>query len=102
GEHKANKDARQRIVASIISCSVSIVIARLIAWAFPFRVRPISDPTNGLQFPASPVDWENWSSFPSDHAILFFAFTTCLFYTSRALGWIAVFDTVFLVCLPKI
>jgi len=98
-----NKNVREIIISAMLACVASLVIARLIVLAFPSRVRPIADPTNGLHFPPEPlVDWQNWSSFPSDHAIMFFTLTTCLFYVSRALGWIALLDSMFLVCLPRI
>jgi undecaprenyl-diphosphatase len=103
GEDTAkNKDAREVIISAMLACVVSIVIARLVVMAFPFRVRPISDPTNGLHFPASRMDWQNWSSFPSDHAMMFFTLTTCLFFVSRVMGWIALFDSVVLICLPRV
>ena len=103
GEDKdKNKEAREVIISTMLACLVSILFARLVVLAFPFRVRPISDPTNGFHFPAAPIDWHNWSSFPSDHAIMFFTLTTGLFFISRVLGWIALMDSVFLVCLPRI
>src|SRR5262249_19642899 len=70
--------------------------------SFPFRMRPLADPSNGLHFLPATTTWERWSSIPSDHAILFVALTTCLFSISPALGWVALFDTVFLVCLPRL
>ncbi|PYI86405.1 MAG: hypothetical protein DME26_09070 [Verrucomicrobia bacterium] len=103
GEDKdKNKEAREVIISTMLACLVSVLFARLVVLAFPFRVRPISDPTNGFHFPAAPIDWHNWSSFPSDHAIMFFTLTTGLFFISRVLGWIALMDSVFLVCLPRI
>ena len=103
GEDKdKNKPVREIIITANVACFVSILFARLVVLALPFRVRPNSDPTNGLHFPAATIDWHNWSSFPSDHAIMFFTLTTCLFFISRVLGWIALLDTVVLVCLPRI
>lgn len=97
-----NKDARETIISGMLACLCSIIIARIIVMAFPFRVRPIADPSNGFHFPAETIDWENWSSFPSDNAIMFFALTVCLFSISRVFGWIALLDTVFLICLPRV
>ena len=97
-----SKAAREGLAASVFACGLSIFLARVIVALLPFRIRPISDPTNGFHFPLATVNWAEWSSFPSDHAILFGAFTTCLFFISASMGWIAVLDTVFLVCLPRI
>jgi len=101
-DNDKNKGARETIISGMLACLFSIIIARLIVLAFPFRVRPIADPTNGFHFPADTIDWENWSSFPSDNAIFFFVLTTCLFSISRTFGWIALLDTVFLICLPRV
>jgi undecaprenyl-diphosphatase len=84
-------------------CSAALLLSRVIVKVFlPFRVRPLCDATSGLHFPAGTTDWQNWSSFPSDHAILFFTLTVGLFSISRLLGWIALLDTVFLICLPRL
>lgn len=101
GENK-NRAARETIISGMLTCLASIVLTRLVIMMLPFRVRPLCDPANGLHFPAATTDWEHWSAFPSDHAIMFFALTTCLFFVSRAMGWIALLDTVFLVCLPRL
>jgi membrane-associated phospholipid phosphatase len=98
-----NKPVREIIISGMLACVVSLVMARLAVLALPFRIRPIADPTNGLHFPKeSFVDWQNWSAFPSDHAIMFFALTTTLFFVSRVLGWIALLDSVFLVLVPRV
>jgi undecaprenyl-diphosphatase len=104
GEDKDTKNdaTRQAIISAVLACLASILIARLAVLPFPFRIRPISDPTNGLHFPPGQTDWQNWSSFPSDHAIMFFTLTMCLFSISHVMGWIALIDTVFLVCLPRV
>lgn len=104
GEDKdaKNFDTRGAIVSTIVACFASILIARLVVLAFPFRIRPIANPTLGWHFPPAKIDWQNWSSFPSDHAIMFFTLTTCLFFVSNVVGWIALIDTVFLICLPRI
>jgi len=44
----------------------------------------------------------NWSSFPSDHAVLFSMLATCLFFISRPLGLIAALDAALLICFPRV
>jgi len=102
GEDQDNRKAREVIISTMLACLVSILFARVAVLAFPFRIRPLADPTNGLHFPLTTFDWAPWSSFPSDHAIMFFTLTTALFFISRTMGWIALLDTVFLICLPRI
>lgn len=97
-----NKAAREAVISAMLACFISILIARLAVLALPFRVRPLSDSANGLHFPPDSFGFQNWSSFPSDHAIMFLALTTCLFSISRTVGWIALLHSVFVVCLPRI
>jgi undecaprenyl-diphosphatase len=98
-----NKDARETIICAMLACPVSILIARLATLTLPFRVRPLADTASGLHFYSSgSFTWMNWSSFPSDHAIMFFTLTTCLFCISRALGWIALLQSMIMACLPRV
>lgn len=101
--NEKNKDARERIISTMLACPVSILVARLAMLALPFRVRPLADTGSGLHFYSSgSFTWENWSSFPSDHAIMFFTLTTCLFFISRPLGWIALLHSTVMACLPRV
>ena len=43
-----------------------------------------------------------WSSFPSDHAALFFCLAVSLWIVSRRLGWVALGYTLVVICLPRI
>jgi len=42
------------------------------------------------------------SSFPSDHAALFFALAVAIFFASRRAGWFAFFYSLVLICLPRV
>lgn len=97
-----NIETRQSILSTLMVCFGTVLLARMLVTLFHFRVRPLCDPANGFHFPPGTTDWENWSSFPSDHAIMFFTLTVGLFTVSRPLGWIALVDTVFLICLPRV
>ncbi len=97
-----NKEPRAIVISGMLACVVSLILIRLIALVLPFRVRPLVDPTNGLHFPKDNFDWVNWSSFPSDHAILLATLTTCLFFISRLCGWIALLDSTLLVLVPRV
>ena len=93
---------REKIVAGLLGSLVCIVAVRLMAELLPFRVRPLADPLNGLNFPIRVGGWGNWSSFPSDNTVLFFLLTVCLFGASRMVGFVALFDTIFLICFPRV
>ena len=59
-------------------------------------------PELGISFSQGNVALESWSSFPSDHAVLFFTLAAGLWLISRPIGLIALFHAIFVVCLPRI
>jgi membrane-associated phospholipid phosphatase len=68
----------------------------------PFRYRPLNDPDLGLRLPfgVDPVSLNHFSSFPSGHAMLFFALSVPLWMRSRWLGAAAAGWTLLAICLP--
>ena len=55
-----------------------------------------------LPLGVDPQALEHWSSFPSDHAALAFAVSTCLWRASRPLGAACYIWSIFIICLPRI
>jgi undecaprenyl-diphosphatase len=47
-------------------------------------------------------DLTGWSSFPSDHAVLFFTLSTGLFFIRRTTGVLALFYSLVFVALPRV
>jgi undecaprenyl-diphosphatase len=94
-------EAREKIVASFIGGMLCVGLVRVMALVLPFRTRPLANTSLCLTFPVATDTWGHWSSFPSDHAALFFSLTVCLFSISTRLGLLALADTVFLICLPR-
>ena len=70
----------------------------------PFRPRPIHDATLALHVPIGLLSdvMTNWSSFPSDHATLFFALAAGLFFVSRGLGIVAAVYVMLVIALPRV
>jgi undecaprenyl-diphosphatase len=101
------QSAREKIVSAVIGALISLVVSRVLASALPFRVRPLYQTDIGFISPHLPAfarlsELENWSSFPSDHAALFFALSIGLWRCSRTIGSIAlVFSTIW-VCLVRV
>ncbi len=93
---------REKIISTVIVSGISIVLARLLTHLLPFRARPFSNPEVGLTFPRGQEALESWSSFPSDHAVLFFCLATGVYLCSRSLGKLAFFHAIVFVCLPRI
>ncbi len=98
---RQSEDAmRDRIDVIRIATAIcfTIVIARALQILLPGRPRPINDPSLAFVAPfTQPLDvLEHWSSFPSDHAVVFFALATAIWARYRLLGavaflWITVF-----------
>ena len=87
---------RRRKIAAIVPLALfGIVLARLMADLLPFRERPLR--TVALHFQMPPVlklsVLYGWSSFPSDHAVLFVALSVGLLMASRLLGSLALLYT---------
>lgn len=95
---------RALVLATHLGAIAGVAAARAFALMFPFRDRPLD--ARGLGFhvldPRWNADIHQWSSFPSDHAVLFFALATGITLLHRKigiamLGYAAVVD-----CLPRI
>jgi undecaprenyl-diphosphatase len=101
-EHQA--DHRRSLLTGMLACLVTVVVARSLAHLLPFRDRPMANAAIHFQHPYS---WRSdglidWSSFPSDHAAMFFALAMCLFFVWRAAGIVALCHTLVVICLPRI
>ena len=95
---------REYLFYGIIACFISVLAARVIADILPFRERPSLNAALHFQLPYS-VDLSSvigWSSFPSDHATLFFALATCILFVSRGAGILALAHAFFVVSLPRV
>lgn len=95
---------RARLVATLAASFLAICIARLLALSLPFRYRPMHDETIAFQLPSgmSTTLLGGWSSFPSDHAVLYFALAAGLFCASRTIGIVALIYTAVFIALPRV
>lgn len=95
---------REVVIATLVSGVVALLLGRLLAHYLPFRVRPIYNPDLHLHFPASEGEHEMrfWSSFPSDHAMMWMAVATGLFFVSLRLGIGAILYTAVFICAPRV
>jgi undecaprenyl-diphosphatase len=95
---------REILFFGIITSVLSIAVARILADALPFRARPLHNPALHFRLPYGMDGREfiGWSSFPSDHAVLFFALATSIFFASRRLGSLALCHSFFIICLTRV
>ncbi|KVO25658.1 phosphatase PAP2 family protein [Burkholderia ubonensis] len=102
GPHSERR--REMIVATIASGLVALAAGRLLAKTLPFRLRPIYNPELHLHFPSSELraaTLQTWSSFPSDHAMLWMAISAGIFLMSRRVGVLALLYTIVFICVPR-
>jgi undecaprenyl-diphosphatase len=102
-DHERDR-SRDYIVPTVLLACVAVLLTRGIVAFLPFRTRPLHTPALHflLPFAMNPRTLLGWSSFPSDHAVLFFALATGLFCISRQTGrWAALYVAV-VICWPRL
>lgn len=102
--HENPPYVRQHVISTLLSCLVAIVLAKALTLTLPFRLRPIHEASVDFVLPYGTVSTalEGWSSFPSDHAVLFYALSTGLLFVSRRVGIFALVYTTLFIGLPRI
>jgi undecaprenyl-diphosphatase len=100
----SHPEKREILIFGLVGSVFSLFIARGLALSMPFRERPLANSQAGVTIPYgfNHSDLMDWSSFPSDHATLFFCLAVTLWMISRRLGVIAICHAVFFVSLPRI
>jgi membrane-associated phospholipid phosphatase len=90
-------------IEALLGMFGALVISRIIQDVSPERPRPLhsGNPDFVLPFGVESTNLENWSSFPSDHAALVFAFSTAVWCANRRLGAACYVWSVLVVCLPR-
>jgi undecaprenyl-diphosphatase len=97
--------ARERLLAGLVGSLVALCIARVLSYVLPIRQRPLLEPSMHFVPPFGLSDqsnWTNWSSFPSDHAALFFAIVTGMWLAKRRAGIFALLYVIIAICLPRL
>lgn len=93
---------REALMAAIIACFPALAVARVLSWIID-RPRPLNETGYMFRVPyREKLVWEGPASFPSDHAVLFFALAAGIFLASRKTGWFAFGYVLIFICLPRI
>ncbi len=94
---------RRMIVASTVAALFVALVVRVMQTGLPFHPRPLHAPPFGLNIPLGvhPESLKTWSSFPSDHAALFFALAIPIWTWSRPFGIVAFCWVLVVICLPR-
>ena len=96
------QERRDVLFSGLLGALLSLVIGRAMQLFLPFRPRPMNNPELGFHLPLG-VDQKmgDMSSFPSDHAALFFSLVTVLFLVWPLLGVLAGLEVAVVICLPR-
>lgn len=97
-------ERRQTILTALACAILAIGVARALQTLLPYRERPLHNEALNLVTPVGihPGTLDGWSSFPSDHAVLFFALATAVWRLHRPLGVLAFLWSALVICLPRI
>lgn len=91
---------RARVIDAIACGLAALFVGRVLALALPFRERPLSRPE--LHFVSDiETTLRTWSAFPSDHAVMGFAFAAAIYRLSPRAGWWVALHAAVVICLPR-
>jgi len=95
---------RDELVVALLGAIVAVVLARSLQVLLPFHSRPLHASPVDFHMPltVNPETLNTFSSFPSDHSVLFFALSVPLFRRSRVLGCLAMLWTLVVIDLPRV
>lgn len=93
---------RERLVRCLIGVLAAVLLARAAQNFLPYRPRPMFAELEGFRTLAGfKSALRNWSSMPSDHAVISFALAAVIFHGSRVFGILAFIWAAAVVCLPR-
>lgn len=100
----ARRRTREYLLATLAAAMVGLFLAREMAAALPFRVRPMYVELLKFRTPfgADESFFVAWSSFPSDHAVLLCALAAGLWKVSRPVGALALAYVLGVVCAGRV
>jgi undecaprenyl-diphosphatase len=103
-KRRSPTENRAKLIATIPLAIAGVVAARVLAKILPFRERPFRTSALHFQLPhgMSTERLYSWSSFPSDHAVLFIALAVGVFFASRRLGLLALSYVVLFIMAPRV
>jgi undecaprenyl-diphosphatase len=102
--HVAGGQTRSRVLATLLASVLATGAARALTVLTPYRDRPMQEAGLDFVLPHGvPLNWwDSHTSFPSDHAVLFFALSLGIWLASRRLGWIVVAYVTMVIALPRV
>jgi undecaprenyl-diphosphatase len=102
GRTAKDEQRREKLLVSVIALFVAVIAALVLRDALPFRPRPFAEPARLFVVPGGFTPTYISSSFPSGHAVVFFALAAALLSISRPIGSIALVHAVLVDSLPRL
>jgi undecaprenyl-diphosphatase len=98
------RTARRDVVLTLLAAGVAAPLSRVLQLVLPFRARPILRSPLNFSAPIvyEPGELHRWSSFPSDHAAIFFAIAMGMWFSFRKLAWLLLAWSILVVSLPRL
>jgi len=104
--HEGQDQVRRRtlVLGTLLGAMIALALGRFLQVCLPFRPRPLYNPELSLRVPEFLVrdDLVDWSSMPSDTAMLFAAFTFGIWSISRRLGIVALLHLLLFIVFAKL
>lgn len=95
---------RMLVLGTLLGAVIALALGRILQVCLPFRPRPLYNPELSLRAPEflPPNVLNDWSSLPSDTAMMFAALTVGIWAISRPLGLVALLHMIFFVMFAKL
>ena len=95
---------RVRLLATLAAGALAAVAGRVLADTLPFRTRPLHEAALHFRLPLTEGHdlLRNFSSFPSDHAMLFAALSVGVFFVSKRAGIFLMVWSFLVVLMPRL
>ncbi len=102
--HPPREATRPLVLRASMGVLLAMVLGRILPALLPFRARPLHNPSLALATPpgVSPEALSGWTSFPSDHGMLFGALVVLAFALGRRVGWVALVFVVVGIWFPRL
>ncbi len=97
------RDNIELLFGTVPVAMLSVPFVRILTRVLPFRSRPMATPSLQFVHPFPTAQLlVDWSSFPSDHAVFFFALATGICFVSYRVGAAAYLWVVAMICFPRL
>lgn len=98
------ENTRRKLTATVIAGFTGLFLARALAALLPFRMRPIHEQSVHFLMPfgMDEQSLHGWSSFPSDHAVLFFSLSAGIYFIAKGWGIVLLLYTALFVAFPRL